>query len=76
MDIMLFKSPFANCFISEIITLIVKKAGYDADIQFNGISMEHSEDGKIKLTAKVNATLSEKDIRKLMNNFRKENYHE
>lgn len=69
MDIMLFKSPFANTIISKIVTSIIKKAGYDADIQFNGISVEHSEDGKIKLSAKVNTTISEKDIRKLMNNF-------
>lgn len=73
MDIMLFKSPFANGFISEIVTAIIKKAGYDANIQFNGISMEHSEDGKIKLSSKVNVTLSEKDIRKLMSSFKKEN---
>lgn len=68
-DLLCFNSSFASSIISKVLTMLVHKAGYDADVMLKSISIEHRDGEKIKL--RVNATIetTEKDVRKLMKNI-------
>ena len=68
-DSIKFRTVFVNSIISKVVNSAIKKAGYNATVRFSDISLDHEENGHIKI--KVNATIdaSENDILKIMHNI-------
>lgn len=67
-DMMSIKSSFMNAMISKVANSMIHKAGFEANVRFHGISVEHSDGGKVQIRADVVVDATEKDIRKLMKN--------
>lgn len=67
-DSIKLRTVFINSIVSKIVNGMIKKAGYNATIRFNDISMDHDENGHVKIKFNATVDASENDILKLMHN--------